>query len=75
MKDNKDKIGKIACFGTSAMMKSMKKPMKKVIDDLGITMLEEEFHCRGSFGPMHKGKLDDNGLKAAKDFAARLITE
>ena len=27
--ENKDKIGKIVLFGTSAMMKSMKKPLKK----------------------------------------------
>ena len=26
--ENKNNIGKIVCFGTSAMMKSMKKPMK-----------------------------------------------
>ena len=73
LKDNKDKIGKIACFGTSAMMKSMKKPLKKVVDKLGITLLAEEFHCHGSFGPMHKGKPDEHDLKAAQLFAARLI--
>ena len=73
LKENKDKIGKIACFGTSAMMKSMKKPMKKVVDELGIALLEEEFHCHGSFGPMHKGKPDEHDLKAAQEFAVRLI--
>ena len=32
---NKDNIGKIVCFGTSAMMKSMKKPVSKVADTVG----------------------------------------
>lgn len=73
LKENKDKIGKIACFGTSAMMKSMKKPMKKVLDELGILLLEEKFHCRGSFGPMYKGKPDEADLKAAQEFAVRLL--
>ena len=73
LKENKDKIGKITCFGTSAMMKSMKKPMRKVVDELGIALLEEEFHCHGSFGPMHKGKPDEHDLKAAQEFAVRLI--
>lgn len=73
LKENKDKIGKIACFGTSAMMKSMKKPMKKVLDEFGILLLEEEFHCHGSFGPMHKGKPDEADLKAAQEFAVRLL--
>lgn len=72
IKENQDKIGSIACFGTSAMMKSMKKPMKKVLDGLEIRMLEDEFHCHGSFGPMHKGKPDENDLKAAQAFALRL---
>lgn len=73
LKDNKDKIGSVACFGTSAMMKSMKKPMKKVLDELGILLLEKEFHCHGSFGPMHKGKPDEHDLKAAQAFAAGLV--
>lgn len=73
LKDNKDKIGAVACFGTSAMMKSMKKPMKKVLDELGIPLLEDEFHCRGSFGPAHKGKPDESDLAAAQKFAAELL--
>lgn len=73
LKDNKDKIGAIACFGTSAMMKSMKKPMKKVLDKLEIEMMDEEFHCSGSFGPMHKGKPDEQDLKAVQTFASNLV--
>ena len=73
LKANKDKIGAVACFGTSAMMKSMKKPMKKVLDELGIPLLEDEFHCRGSFGPAHKGKPDERDLAAAQTFAAELL--
>ena len=70
---NKDKIGAVACFGTSAMMKSMKKPMKKVLDELGIPLLEDEFHCRGSFGPANKGRPNEGDLKAAQIFALNLI--
>ncbi len=72
LKENKERIGAVACFGTSAMMKSMKKPMKKVLAELDIPLCEEEFHCRGSFGPMHKGKPDEKDLEAAKVFVARL---
>lgn len=73
LRNNKDKIEKIACFGTSAMMKSMKKPMKKLINDMDIILLDEEFHCRGSFGPMHKGRPNEQDLAAAQEFAAGLI--
>ena len=71
--ENKDKIGKIICFGTSAMMKSVRKPMKKVADEAGVALSEEEFHCRGSFGPMHRGRPDENDLKNAAAFAKRAV--
>ena len=56
--ENKDSIGQIVCFGTSAMMKSTRKPIKRITDAAGVALAEEEFHCRGSFGPMHKGHPD-----------------
>lgn len=70
---NKDSIGKIVCFGTSAMMKSTHKPMKKVCDAAGVRLSDEEFHCRGSFGPMHKGHPDEKDLANAAAFAKRII--
>lgn len=71
--ENKDKIGKIVCFGTSAMMKSTQKPMKKVAGEAGVALAAEEFHCRGSFGPMHKGRPDENDLRKAAEFAKRTM--
>ena len=71
--ENKDNIGKIDCFGTSAMMKSTHKPMKKVAGEAGVPLSSEEFHCRGSFGPMHKGRPDENDLKKAAEFAKRIV--
>lgn len=72
LQSNREKIGAIACFGTSAMMKSMKKPLKKATEELGIVLLEDEFHCRGAFGPFHKGKPDEEDLKAVQSFAAKV---
>lgn len=69
LRSNADKIGQVVCFGTSAMIKSMKKPMKKVLNELGIPMAEDEFHCYGSFGFMHMGRPDANDLKAVGEFA------
>lgn len=73
IKDNKDKIGKIVCFGTSAMMKSVYKPMKKVAEEFGIAIEKEDFHCRGSFGPVHKGRPNEDDLNNAKAFAKRVL--
>ena len=73
IKDNKDKIGKIVCFGTSAMMKSVYKPMKKVAEEFGIAIEKEDFHCHGSFGPVHKGRPNEDDLNNAKAFAKRVL--
>lgn len=70
---NKGNIGKVVCFGTSAMMKSMAKPMKKVTDALGIAVSGEEFHCRGAFGPANKGRPNAEDIHAAKAFALDLM--
>jgi len=66
---NKDKIGKIVCFGTSAMMGSTRKSVKKVADGVGVAVAEEEFHCYGSFGPMHKGRPNESDIAKAIAFA------
>ena len=71
--DNKDSIGKIVCFGTSAMMKSMRKPIVKVADKLGIAVADEEFHCRGRFGIIHKDRPNEKDIEDAKEFAIKIL--
>lgn len=68
---NQDKIGKIVLFGTSAMIKSMKKPLEKLLKEVNteIAIANEEFHCPGSFGPMHKGRPNADDIAAVKTFA------
>lgn len=73
--ENKENIGKIVCFGTSAMMKSMKKPVKKVCEPYGIVVAEEEFHCRGQFGKLHKGRPNGDDMEALSAFVKKIITE
>ena len=70
---NSGLIGRIVCFGTSAMMKSVHKPMQKVAGTAGVLLHNEEFHCRGSFGPMHKGRPDAEDLGRAAAFAGKII--
>lgn len=69
---NKDRISTIVCFGTSAMMKSMKKPMRKLTDSCGLILSEDEFHCRGEFKFANKGRPNENDLKNAALFAERI---
>ena len=73
--ENKENIGKIVCFGTSAMMKSMKKPVSKVAKNVGITVADEEFHCKGQFGKIHKNRPNAEDLEQISAFAKNIIAE
>lgn len=70
---NKEHISTIICFGTSAMMKSMQKPIKNATKDYGIKILEDEFHCRGQFKIVHKGRPNDNDISALKLFLSNVV--
>ena len=67
------KVGSIVNFGSAAMMNSTWKKVKAEAEKTGIPMDEREFHCRGEFKGIHKGKPDENDLKAATAFAKKII--
>lgn len=73
--DNRDNIGKIVCFGTSAMMKSMRKPIVKVAESVGVTVADEEFHCRGQFGKIHNGRPNEKDKEDIKRFATAILAD
>ena len=72
---NKDNIGKIVCFGTSAMMKSMKKPVSKVADTVGVAVAPEEFHCRGQFGKIHKNRPNAADIEEISTFTKKIMSK
>ncbi|MBQ9807117.1 MAG: flavodoxin [Clostridia bacterium] len=72
---NKDNIGRIVCFGTSAMMKSMKKPVGKIAKTVGVEVANEDFHCRGRFGKIHKNRPDASDLQAVAEFAKKTVAQ
>ena len=70
---DKNKIGRIVNFGSAAMLNSTYKKVKAEADKVGIPMDEREFHCKGEFKGVHKGKPDETDLKAAAEFARKVI--
>ena len=44
-------------------------PGKAEADKAGITMDEREFHCKGEFKGIHKGRPNAEDITAAADFA------
>ena len=72
---NKDQVGKIINFGTAAMMKSTFKKVRAVANTVGIPVLDKEFHCKGEFKGMNKGRPNEEDLKAAREFARNIRKE
>ena len=66
---DKGKVGKIVNFGSAALLNSTYKKVKAEADKAGIPMDAREFHCRGEFKGMHKGRPNQDDLAAAAAFA------
>ena len=67
------KVGKVVNFSTAAIIKSTYNQVKKLLDQKNIPMDNKEFYCKGSFGPLHKGKPNSDDLKAIAEFAREII--
>ena len=70
---DKRKVGRIANFGSAAMLNSTYKKVKAEAEKVGIPMVEKEFHCRGEFKGLHKGRPNAEDLAAAAAFAKSLL--
>jgi hypothetical protein len=70
---DKEKVGKIVNFGSAAMLNSTYKKVKAEADKAGIPIDEREFHCKGEFKGIHKGRPNEEDIKAAAEFARKII--
>ena len=70
---DRSKVGRIVNFGSAAMLNSTWKKVKAEADKAGIPTDEREFHCRGEFKGIHKGRPNEEDLKAAAEFARGII--
>ena len=72
---DREKVGKIVNFGSAAMLNSTYKKVKAEADKVGIPMLDKEFHCRGEFKGLHKGRPNNEDLRAAAEFTKKIKEE
>lgn len=70
---DKNKVGKIVNFGSAAMLNSTFKKVKAEADKAGIAMADREFHCKGEFKGLHKGRPNKDDCQAAAAFAESFI--
>ena len=66
---SKEKVGRIVNFGSAAMLNSTWKKVKAEADKKGIPVDNREFHCKGEFKGLHKGRPNSEDLAAAAEFA------
>ena len=67
------KIGQLVNVSTAALIESTYGQMKKLSAEAGIPLSEREFHCKGSFKMLHKGRPDAEDLKAVRAFARSIV--
>ena len=70
---DREKVGRIVNFGSAAMLSSTYKKVKAEADKAGIPMDPREFHCKGEFKGLHKGKPNAKDLEAAALFARSVV--
>lgn len=73
LKDPGAKIGSLVNVSTAALIESTYGQMKKLAADAGIALCPQEFHCKGSFKSLHKGKPDADDLRQAAAFAKSIV--
>lgn len=64
---SKDKVGKIVNFGSAALLNSTYKKIKAEASKVGVAM-DEKFYCKGEFKGMHKGRPNEDDIKAIIEF-------
>lgn len=73
VRENAANIGQIVNFSTAALVSSTYKQVKKLAEEHGVSMAEDEFHCRGSFLVMHRGRPNAADRKNAAAFTKQVI--
>lgn len=68
-----NKVKKVVCFGSSALIESPVAQMRKIFEELGFNVAAEAFNCRGAMGPIHSGHPDNNDLQALREFANNIL--
>ncbi len=66
-------VGEVVNFSSAALIESTYSQVKKEVEAKGIKMSENEFHCRGAFKFVHRGRPNENDLKDVQEFAKGII--
>lgn len=66
-------VGKVVNFSTAAIIESTYNQVKKLVEEKGIRMSDKEFHCKGSFSFVHRGRPNDKDLDKLSEFVSKIV--
>lgn len=70
------KVGKVVNISTAALLESTYNQMKGIVEEAGLKMADEEWHCKGQWAvKVHQGKPDADDLKSVAAFAKNIVAE
>lgn len=69
------KVGKVVNVSTTALLKSTYPQVSKLCETKGLNLAKEEFSCKGKFLNLHPDRPNENDLKAAEEFAKKIVRE
>lgn len=70
-----DKVRRVVCFGSCAIIKSPVPQMRQMLEAQGITVDERSFTCHGSMGPIHHGHPNKQDLDELRKFTENILAE
>lgn len=62
------KVGEVVNISTAAIIESTYDMVKTCVEKKGIKMSNQDYHCRGQFTLMHRGRPNTKDLQGASDF-------
>ena len=68
-----DRVKRVVCFGSCAIIKSPVPQMRKALEARGITVDEREFTCPGAMGPIKAGHPDKKDIENFSQFVKKIL--
>lgn len=67
------KVKKVICFSSAAILPSSYAQVKALLEKQHIVVDEKEFHCRGQFTLLHRGRPNQSDLENLREFIKEVI--
>lgn len=69
------KVKNVICFSSAAILGGSYPQVKGLLKKQNIPVDEREFHCRGQFKALHKGRPNQNDLKDLREFVSKVMRQ